>query len=421
MVFAFLIGLTALLAAFVHLRRANQRMAAQHSGLESLHERSLALLAACPDAVIGTDAEGHITAWNAAAQRWYGPTDGVALGKRLSDVLPWLPWDPTLARGLEPGERLRASVLPPSDPSTGNASGAIECIATPLRDDRGTLTGCCVVLRDVSAYKQAHLELRAARTQRNDRTECEERKRLAELSRMNKELDDFVYVASHDLRSPLRSINSLAGWIIEDDKSVAAKTGERLRQIQSRAARMTQLLDDVMTYARAGKNCELSGPRMSAAALTAEVAASLRVPSGFRIETDAALDRIMVQRMPLEQVLTHLIGNAIKHHDSTHGSVRLWATQEQGRYRFFVADDGPGIAEDYRDVVFEMFATLKPRDSVEGSGMGLPLVRRIVTRLGGSCGIQATTGRGTCLWFDWPAACNELGADRPAPVARLVT
>jgi signal transduction histidine kinase len=68
----------------------------------------------------------------------------------------------------------------------------------------------------------------------------------------------------------------------------------------------------------------------------------------------------------------------------------------------FVADDGPGIPEPYRESVFEMFTTLKPRDEVEGSGMGLALVRKVVTGLGGECGIQASAGRGTCLWFDWP-------------------
>lgn len=233
----------------------------------------------------------------------------------------------------------------------------------------------------------------------------EKQRHLAELERINHELDDFVYVASHDLRSPLRAVSTLAQWIIEDDPNLQEKTSDRLSQIQSRARRMSQLLDDIQQYARAGKDSEPKGLPLTASALAAEVIATLQIPQSFTVEVSAALDAVLVQRMPFEQVLHNLLGNAIKHHDKAAGHVRIDVTEAGGRFhRFFVQDDGPGIPEAYRETVFEMFSTLKPRDEVEGSGMGLALVRKLVTRLGGTCGIQDIRGRGTRMWFDWPRA-----------------
>jgi signal transduction histidine kinase len=144
---------------------------------------------------------------------------------------------------------------------------------------------------------------------------------------------------------------------------------------------------------------------LTASALAAEVIATLQIPPSFTVEVSAALDTVLVHRMPFEQVLHNLLGNAIKHHDRAAGHILIDVTEAGGRFhRFFVEDDGPGIPEAYRETVFEMFSTLKPRDEVEGSGMGLALVRKLVTRLGGTCGIQDIRGRGTRMWFDWPRA-----------------
>jgi PAS domain S-box-containing protein len=503
---------TALGAATGYLGFVNRRRAAAQGRLTRRLEFTSGLLAACPDPLIGTDLSGAITAWNGAAERLFGYSEMHAVGKPLSEVLPFLPRDTDSAWQLRPGETVRASLLRTFARGTAPAPVALELLYSPQCGADGTLLGRCIVLHDVTAHRQLAMSIRAERTQltallerstdgihvldeqgnlvffsdsfarmlgystreelrganvacwstadagtrfvdtmagplqgptvtasqirRRDgelldveigeltieldgdhyayrsardisarhRAELEDRNQLQELTRLNKELDDFVIVASHDLRSPLRAITTLAQWIIDDDRSVGAKTAERLKLIQSRAQRMMQLLDDVMSYARAGKSSEPTGPLMSAAALTAEVAATLQIPVGFRILTDAALDGIRVRRVPLQQVLHNLLGNAIKHHDLGQGSVRIWVADRADRHRFFVADDGPGIPPEFREVVFQMFATLKPRDTVEGSGMGLAMVRRIVTRLGGECGVEESTGRGACLWFDWPKA-----------------
>lgn len=282
------------------------------------------------------------------------------------------------------------------------ASERVEVVETGVRRRDGTMVDVELSSKRMKIHGSTLLYRSARDVSERRRADREIQSNLAELERINRELDEFVYVASHDLRSPLRAIRSLAQWIIDDDPSVGPATGERLRVIQARAQRMTQLLDDVMIYARIGKAGELAGPLMSAAALIAEIAVTLQVPNGYRILADRSLDSVMVQRAPLEQVIHNLIGNSIKHHDRNQGSVRIWVVDIGERHRFFVADDGPGIPEPYRESVFEMFTTLKPRDEVEGSGMGLALVRKVVKQMGGQCAIQDTPGRGTCLWFDWP-------------------
>lgn len=237
---------------------------------------------------------------------------------------------------------------------------------------------------------------------RDERQKARDRQHLEELERVNRELDEFAYVASHDLRSPLRAISSLSQWILEDDRVLEPVTRERVEQIQTRARRMTLLLDSILLYARAAKTEEAAGDRTTAHELVKVVVDVLHVPKGFSVHLDPSLDGVPVRTIPLQQVLHNVIGNALKHHDRSDGVVRVAVDSNGARYRFVVSDDGPGIPEKYRESVFGMFTTLKPRDEVEGSGMGLALVRKLVQRLGGECGILSADGGGTHFWFDWP-------------------
>jgi PAS domain S-box-containing protein len=235
-----------------------------------------------------------------------------------------------------------------------------------------------------------------------ERRATSERDQLTELERIHRELDEFVYVASHDLRSPLRAITALTQWIIDDDRSVDANTAARLKQVQLRVQRMSRLLDDILLYARAGKIKSVSGDAMTAAALVQEIVDTLDVPDGFVIRWDDSLADAHIRRVPLEQVLYNLIGNAIKHHDRSIGLIEIQVRSAGNRHVFSVTDDGPGISEQFHESVFEMFTTLKPRDEVEGSGMGLAVVRKILCSLGGNCGLESCGERGTRIWFDWP-------------------
>ena len=143
-------------------------------------------------------------------------------------------------------------------------------------------------------------------------------------------------------------------------------------------------------------------------------------PEGFAIEAAPSLPTLQAPRAPLTQVFQNLIGNALKHHDRpATGRIRIDGVVRKGTATFTVVDDGPGIPERFRERVFGMFQTLRPRDEVEGSGMGLAIVKKLIDRQGGRISLEdGGGGRGLTVRFTWPANAKDPtdGADgEPAP------
>lgn len=224
----------------------------------------------------------------------------------------------------------------------------------------------------------------------------------ADLQQTNKELDDFAYVASHDLKSPLRNLDNLAQWIAEDVGDDLPEASKRhLELMQNRVQRMEHLLDDLLAYSRAGRK-EYPVEAIDAGELIREVVELLAPPKSFSVETMGEMPVLHTTRPPLQQVFMNLIGNAIKHHDRTDGRVTIFAEPESDPVLFTVADDGPGIAPEYHQRIFGMFQTLRPRDEVEGSGMGLALVKKLVEHAGGTIALDSEKGRGVTFYFTWP-------------------
>ncbi len=136
--------------------------------------------------------------------------------------------------------------------------------------------------------------------------------------------------------------------------------------------------------------------------MVTELVEELAPPAEFTIVVDKALPTLTTARMPLELVLRNLIGNAIKHHTRRNGRVSVTA-QDHGKYiEFSVVDDGQGIAEPYHARIFGLFQTLKPRDQVEGSGMGLAMVKKIVESQGGAIRVESSENCGATFHFTWP-------------------
>ena len=222
-----------------------------------------------------------------------------------------------------------------------------------------------------------------------------------ELSRANSELERFAYVASHDLKAPLRAIDNLSSWVEEDlGARLAGDSQEHMKLLRGRVRRMEALLDSLLAYSRAGR-LRASPEPVKVADLLQDVRDLLGPPDGFSIEAESELPALETARAPLQQVLLNLVANAIKHHDGTHGRVAVAAEEKDGFYEFRVADDGPGIAPEFFSKVFEMFQTLKSRDEVEGSGMGLAIVKKVVEGCGGRIVVESS-GRGTTFRFTWP-------------------
>lgn len=223
-----------------------------------------------------------------------------------------------------------------------------------------------------------------------------------DLERSNAELEEFAYVASHDLRTPLRSIETLAEWIEEElPQPLPEKAGEHLGELRRRVRRMEVLTDDLLAYSRAGRGQEQTGT-VDTAAMVHDVVFLLDPPEGFQVRAEGVLPRFETARAPLELTLRNLIGNAIKHHDRGNGRVTVSASDAGDFWKFEVRDDGPGIPAGERERIFRMFHKLESRDQVEGSGMGLALVKKIVEGLGGEIGLHPGPGRGTVFFFKWP-------------------
>ncbi len=253
------------------------------------------------------------------------------------------------------------------------------------------------VVEDVSEKKAAEAELVALNAVLEERVAD----RTAELARSNDELDRFAYVASHDLKAPIRAIDSLAAWIAEDAGDVLPPgSAEHLRLLRGRAERMEGLLDGLLAYSRAGRG-EAAPEPVDLAALVARAVETVTPPQGFDVSVEVPAPPVVTERVPLALVVRNLIGNAIKHHDRPDGRVTVAARVGAGGLTLEIGDDGPGIAPDYQERVFEMFQTLRPRDEVEASGMGLAIVRKTVEARGGTVAVRSE-GRGTTFEVTWP-------------------
>ncbi len=227
------------------------------------------------------------------------------------------------------------------------------------------------------------------------------------LRRATKELEEFAYVASHDLRAPMRAIDNLTQWIVEDSAELLpAASRTHLDKLQQRVRRMERLLDDIQAFSRAGR---LSHPpeKVDLKALVSEVIQTLSPPDGFEVRIEGSLPTIVAPRTQLEQVFTNLVGNAIKHHDRDDGHVVVSGRETAMFVEFTVEDDGPGIPVELRERAFQMFETLKPRDQVEGSGIGLAVVKKLVRSVGGRIWMAPAAERGATFHFTWPKSGVE--------------
>jgi PAS domain S-box-containing protein len=231
--------------------------------------------------------------------------------------------------------------------------------------------------------------------------------RTRDLERSNQDLDQFAYVASHDLKAPLRALDHLSSWIAEDaGHLLPERSRDHLAKMQGRIKRMEGLLDDLLAYSRAGRFRGQSG-WVDLAELLARSIETVSPPEGFTVEVVGTLPTIYTAHVPLGTVLRNLVGNAVKHHDKESGRILIRAVQEPAQMIFTVEDDGPGIDPAYHERIFQMFQTLRPRDQVEGSGIGLSVVKRIIESRGGQISVDAEVGRGAKFTFTWPYQAPE--------------
>ncbi len=257
----------------------------------------------------------------------------------------------------------------------------------PHLDDNGEVHGIMTLAMDITE-------------RRSNETTLE--KQSAELERSNRDLEQFAYVASHDLKAPLRSIEVLINWLREDLEGYdQGEVQENLGLLEQRAHRLNRLLDDLLAYSRAGRRTG-DVAQTDTRLMVKDIATLLAPPESLIIEADESLPTFEAHHAPLEQVLRNLISNAIKHHPTGSGRIRVYAQDQADEIMFAVEDDGVGIPEEYAEKVFKMFQTLRVRDECEGSGMGLAIVQRIIDWQRGRVWFHPGPGQtGTVFKFIW--------------------
>lgn len=232
-----------------------------------------------------------------------------------------------------------------------------------------------------------------------------------ELARSNADLEQFAYVASHDLKAPLRGILNLAEWIEENIKQTAdEETRSYLRLMKSRVSRLESLLAGLLTYSRVGAGINTLKP----VNLNTVIGQIVDILDGERLgfQFEYGLPTILGKESEISQVFLNLIGNAIKHNIHNPGRIEIGHKIENNYHIFHVTDHGIGIPPELWNKVFEMFQTLKPRDQVEGSGMGLAIVKKLITRRGGAIWLeQPSTGKGLVVGFSLPVLTNPKQQD----------
>lgn len=259
----------------------------------------------------------------------------------------------------------------------------------------------------IDVLRTGYFRLIAEKSQAELITELEQRNE--EVAQRNAELDEFTYVASHDLRAPLRAIQALSQMITEDEFQSLSQPGkEKLDLLGARVVRMNRLLDDLLAYSRVGRK-KGSVERIDTRQLVNDIVELLGVGSNVNIRIASEMPVLVCERAPLEQVFRNLIDNAIKHHHREDPNITISCRTIPEYYEFCIADDGPGINKMHHERVFKMFETLRPRDEVEGSGMGLALIRKFAAAVGGFIRLESEPGEGCRFYVSWPRKADDNG------------
>ena len=251
------------------------------------------------------------------------------------------------------------------------------------------------------------LASQAAIAMDNARLLDEAQKLIGALERSNQELDNFAYVASHDLKAPLRGISNLSQWIEDDIVSTASpETLQNLKLMRGRVVRLDALINGVLHYARVGRGKTAVG-RVEVGPLLEEIFDVLAPPAGVVLRITTPMPTITTVRTELQQVFMNFIGNAIKYgatiaDDPSSVHVEVSAEEHPTQWVFSVADRGPGIPPEYHARVWGLFQTLQARDVVESTGIGLAVVRKVVENRGGAAWIDSKVGQGATFRFTWP-------------------
>ena len=266
--------------------------------------------------------------------------------------------------------------------------------ASSVKDDDGTVTHFIAEFSDITAFKQTQ-EALAERTE--------------ELAHSNRELEQFAYVASHDLQEPLRMVASYTQLLAHRYKDkLDQDANEFIHFAVDGATRMQALIIDLLTLSRVGTHGKPIEPCESAVALERALSnLRLAIEESGAVVTRDAMPKLAADVSQLTQLFQNLIGNAIKFRGETSPTVHVGAEKKSGEWLFSVRDNGIGIAPEFFDRIFVIFQRLHGKHEYPGTGIGLSVCKKIVERHGGNIWIESKPGKGTVFYFTLPMNHGE--------------
>jgi light-regulated signal transduction histidine kinase (bacteriophytochrome) len=224
---------------------------------------------------------------------------------------------------------------------------------------------------------------------------------VAKIEQINKQLDEFVYIVSHDLKAPLRGLASLTTFL-EDElgKEINPGAKEMLELMKSRTSRMQMLIDGILHYSRIA-NKKTEEEEVEVLPLINNIIDLLAVPSNFRFEIQDKLPSLIGEKIKLHEVFQNLITNAIKYNDKESGCIKINCLESPESFQFSVEDNGMGIEPHYFEKIFGVFQTLQSKDKTDSTGIGLTIVKKIIEQRGGKIWVESELKKGTKFIVTW--------------------
>lgn len=351
---------------------------------EAAHERLAAIVESSEDAIVSKTLDGIITSWNRGAEQLFGYTAKEAVGQPILMLVP----DRLIEEELRVLDLIRRNERVDHFETLHRRKDGSEVHVSvrvsPIRNGLGDIVGESQIARDITELKE----------------------RDAELQRSNAELEQFAYVASHDLQEPLRMVANYTELLAQRYKGkLDEKADKYIHYASDGAHRMQRLVADLLAYSRVGSQGKALLP-VASDAVVDRVLHSLRKVIQ---ETHATVERdrlptVMADELQLGQLFQNLIGNAVKFRSDEAPRIAIKAVFEGVRWHFSVADNGIGMEMQYADRIFQMFQRLHEIGKYEGSGIGLAIAKRIVERHGGRIWVESQPGAGTTFHLTLLAA-----------------
>lgn len=340
------------------------------------------------EAILSKDVHGIIQTWNAGAERLFGYRAEEVIGQPIALLLPpeRIQEEEQILQRLLSGQRVER--LETIRVTKDGRRLDVLVTASPVKDHDGRIVGASKIIHDIGDRKRAEEALR----------------RTAEdLVRSNKDLEQFAYVASHDLKEPLRMVTGFMSLLKDRCQGkLDAKSDDYIAFAADGAARMQGLIDDLLAYSRAGRG-EIS-ERTDSGAVLDRVLGSLTVSiqeSGAAITRDP-LPTIACNPVELTHVFQNLIGNALKFKGRRKPEIHVAARRQAGGWLFTVRDNGIGIDPQFAERIFMIFQRLHTRDDYPGTGIGLAICKKIVERYGGRIWVESQPEKGSTFCFTIP-------------------